>query len=172
MNVRGIAGTYETDQLNGDSGTACAIGVLVMGTGTYVLWMVYCSWRDNRAARFWPGVLGEVVGRDVNRESSEGVSYTEIKVRFEYTVDGQLYTGTNRYVTDYATESPAATQALSKTTAGSAIEVYYDPAKPHIARVEREVGDCNTSLMWGCIALLIIATGGVPLAWSIIQWLD
>jgi hypothetical protein len=121
------------------------VGVVLAGIG----WFTH---RRAQASQAWPMVLGRVAHSGVRRstDSDGGTSYAP-EVRYLYDVGGRafengrlLFGGTVNSGSYRAAEKLAARYA-----AGSVVQVYYNPANPQDAVLERRSGITRFMVLFG-----------------------
>ena len=96
-----------------------------------------------RASQDWPSVTGAVVNSYVEeyRDADQSPSYYA-RVVYQYAVDGELYASQQvsfGIVKSYAGQN-GASKALQAYPVGKEVTVYYDPADPAEAVLERRIG--------------------------------
>lgn len=73
----------------------------------------------------------------------------QIKLRYEYMVEGETFQGTRHFFGSLNTTDSA---LLDQYPAGSVVTVFYDPKKP--GRSTLETGARPALIFWGCVALV------------------
>lgn len=159
-----------------------AIFMLIVGASFPALLIVALVVKllEVRRAKRWPETTGKVVANGVlstRQEADSGrlgetVVKNEPLVEYEYRVDGKTYR--NRRITIGEKTSGHELEAiLARYPHGATVTVYYDPANPQTAVLER---DLFTMQMWagfGCLMLFFI--GGPLLAaffyFNGVEWL-
>lgn len=154
-------------------GVLC-VGVFFLAFGGVGVFLLYRGWQQRKladASKSWPSVPGQVVESHVAAgwsEDSEGDrrrSYTA-EVTYSYQVNGQTFT--SRQVSFGAKAShgkPEPAQAVVNTyAAGRAVTVYFDPANPAEAVLERRAGGLGITFVMGVVFLLIAVCMACPMA--------
>jgi len=113
-----------------------------------------------QASRDWPHVIGKITSANLTEDSrGEGTSY-EAKVQYEYAVNGVHFTGDRIGFTPQSyVRSNRARQVLDMYRVNAAVTVYFDPAKPGQAVLEREAPNMILGLTAGIILLAIAVAG-------------
>lgn len=135
----------------------------LLGLGLFLLgWFQF---RRARASRSWPAVTGRIVDAKVESETSQGDSENPDStsffpaIQYEYQVGAQAYRASRIAFDRKSYPKPQlASQALQAFPAGAEVLVYYDPAKPGDAVLQR-TNSTGTVLMavGGLIVVLGIA---------------
>jgi len=121
------------------------VGLLFVGVPVVVLIVVIRLLRRNQAGRRrlmaippgWHAIEGRVIGSKVEeaaRTNPGDWSFYFPMVLFEYTVEGQRYTGAQGVDRAYQ-EEYRVKKVLAEYPVGNPITVYYDPIKPEDARL-------------------------------------
>ncbi|MCJ7621905.1 MAG: DUF3592 domain-containing protein [Anaerolineaceae bacterium] len=87
----------------------------------------------------WPAVQGRVTAASVEetaRTRVEDDAFFYPNIKFEYTVEGQVYTGSQAVGRPFNVEFKAK-QKLANYPPGTEVTVYYDPTKPDENRLMR-----------------------------------
>jgi hypothetical protein len=109
----------------------------------------------------WPSVTGSVIAASVRQEVTQGdadsgdsVSYTPL-VQYEYQVGAETCQGSRLAFqeTGYASHKKAF-KVVEAFAAGSPVRVYYDPADPRSAVLERKAPGNNFLMVVGAILVL------------------
>lgn len=135
-------------------GVLIAVGVLgLIALG--VLIRTVQAWRKASTSKNWPSTTGTVLSATVaagRTPGRNGVSYYPLVV-YQYTIDGQHYTG-NRLgfgsQVGVGIQSLAA-RGLANYPVGGSVPVYYNPNNPADAVLER-----RASGNWGNVLVLVI----------------
>jgi hypothetical protein len=96
-----------------------------------------------RRSGLWPSTLGEIVRSEVVRTrggaGGSGHSYYEARIEYRYEVAGRAFTGTTIDLggTVHTSAQGHATKRCAAYPAGVRTLVYYDPARPDRACLER-----------------------------------
>jgi hypothetical protein len=121
------------------------VGALLIGIG----WITH---RRAQASQAWPMVLGRVMhaGVRVSTGGESGTSYYP-DVHYAYDVGGRRYVnGRMVFGGHTASNSHNAAQRLAaRYAAGSVVQVYYDPANPQDAVLERRSGITRFFVLFG-----------------------
>lgn len=122
-----------------------------------------------QASRQWPMVLGQVVSsRVTSSSSSEGGTTYEPDIRYAYDVGGRAYSS-NRVVFGGFSGTGNPRDAQKHTTrypAGAVVQVYYNPANPQDATLERRAGQAGFLFAFGG-CFLVIGCGLSVVLWAI-----
>lgn len=141
--------------------------LLFVGLGIFFIYRGVQDRKKSEASQGWPGTMGQVTVSEIRRDvdtDSEGYSsatYTP-EVEYTYEVSGQVFTGKKisfGFKTGYGNRSKAEAR-LANYPEGSQVTVYYDPANPGDAVVERKPSGTSTMMVVG----IIFAVIGVCLA--------
>lgn len=165
------------------TGLLCG-GVFILIFAAAGVFMIVSNLRARKkaeASQSWPTTQGQVTFTNVvekTRTDSDGDTSTSYEpvIKYSYVAAGQEYTsdkvsfgfrqGYNSYGKAY--------RALGSYSAGVPVTVYYDPANPTDAVLERKVGSKMLTLVLGIIFLIISICLGFPLlvynARSFFQW--
>jgi hypothetical protein len=142
-----------------------------MGVGIFLIYRSVQSRKKAEASQGWPSTIGQInesrvshsVYTDTDGDSRD--SYTPY-VEYTYQVAGQTYTGreiTFGFKQGFSNASKAQAM-LAKFPVGAQVNVYYDPADPQQAVLERQAGGYGAGLVLGIIFLVIgacLGCGGV-----------
>jgi hypothetical protein len=112
---------------------------LVFGLLLCVGW--YFLRKKAQASLAWPSTPGQVIASDVNRyRGNDGEWAEEARVVYEYAVGGTPFKG-NRITFGGASSGnrAAARKTVARYSAGANVEVFYDPAQPGSAVLERKM---------------------------------
>jgi hypothetical protein len=121
---------------------------MFVAPGVYLLWRV---WRDVRAltaSKSWPSVSGRVVHtscreRVIKGEDSETTLYEPL-IQYEYQVGGQTHRGSRIALSEEScASSEKAFELLAAFPVGHPVNVFYDPAKPGDAVLQRRENKVN-----------------------------
>ncbi len=109
------------------------IGGVALLAIIFVAISVYISSKKKQTA-VWPATRGRVIGSAVERvRDADGEWSMEPRITYEYTVNGQVFRGT-RVKFGF---TPKAQPTVARYPVGQEVEVFYDPAKPGEAVLER-----------------------------------
>ena len=130
-------------------------------TGVFVGFMAHSFWRAADAQLRYKPTTGTVLSSQVTSSSdSDGTTYG-FGIRYRYTVDGQPFES-DRYAFGAGKSSDdhaRASDLVRRHPAGSQLEVYYDPAKPQEAVVERKVDPTMFFLMLFMQPFVLVGVG-------------
>jgi hypothetical protein len=125
--------------------------------------LVVKQWEVRKAKR-WPSTTGKVIASRIassTKEPGDAASFGERNVtnepyvEYEYHVEGQRFRNTRITIGEKTSEYELEA-ILARYPVGTAVTVYYDPANPQKAVLERDI---FTSTMWlgfGCLMLFFI----------------
>jgi hypothetical protein len=149
------------------SGWIFFIVVVGMFAGVFLL-AVGVKWWEVRQAAKWPSAPGTVVANFVQSmqnqpgELAYNFSDTEVRnipmVEYEFHVGSRKYRG-NRITIGERTSGHELEAILGRYPVGAEVTVYYDPANPEKAVLERDVPGWIWWVAGGCILAIV----GVPL---------
>ena len=133
---------------------------MLIGAG--LLLLGFFQFRKVRASQAWPSVTGRIVAAKVDVTESRGdentadsTSYTPT-VRYEYQVGGQMLQGDRiAFVGRAYADLRSAEKALAAYPLGGAVTVYFDPAKPAKAVLERAAAGGRLLIALGLGVLLL-----------------
>jgi hypothetical protein len=155
----------------------CCIGVFALAFGGGGVFLIYFTRKNQKQAddsQGWPATTGTIIDADVSRsmrEDSDGddhYSYSP-RVRYTYKVIDAEYTGnkiTFGFSQGYGSETKAQ-QALTKYPVGKQVAVYYDPADPASAVLERKAGGSVLGFILGGIFILLGVCMACPIFFTI-----
>ncbi len=132
-----------------------AVAVLLLGIGLY-------SRQKVKASQAWPSTPGRVIGSGVEVSSgNEGGYVYRAVVTYSYQAGGREFHNNRRVFGDTVSSSNhgAAERAAARFVAGSTVPVYYNPANPQDAVLERSSGIAG--LMFGLGALFVVLGCGL-----------
>ena len=115
-------------------------GLLALGAGLAALAWGIRGVQASLASKDWPTVEGTITQSELEKRRKKGgaasnqrrnrFTYTP-RVTYEFTVEGQTYTGTRLSFSDYATSNEVQMQeVLAPYPVGTSVNVHYDPDKP------------------------------------------
>jgi hypothetical protein len=143
----------------------CALAIILIFGGIGVF-LVISSLRNQKKAevsKSWPGTAGTILRTEVKQSQGtadeQGVSQTSYYpfVEYDYFAGGQSYRsdkiafGARR---TYNSQSEAAS-ILSKYPEGGQVQVYYNPANPSEAVLERKPAAGRSGLIVGIVFLVL-----------------
>ena len=134
----------------------------LLGAGMFLLgWFQF---RKVQSSRSWPYTPGRILSAKVdtsitrgNQDEADTTSYLPV-IQYEYVVDNQHYLG-NRiaFVARSYSRRKQAEEAMKAFEAGASVWVFYDPAKPGQAVLERKAsGGTMWMMLGGAIVLLAV----------------
>ncbi len=149
------------------------IGVFVLAFGGGGAYLVYRALQDRKKAAesvSWPSTGGQITEARVERtehtDSDGDSSYSYVPtVRYSYQVGEQVLTGKRigfGFGKGYGRPAKAEA-ALARFAVGSAVTVYYNPADPADAVLERTATGLTAGLIVGVALLLVAACLGCPM---------
>jgi len=137
-------------------------GALILGTafvilGAFMITVGVNNYRDGKATDSWPAtnglVLSSVVKEDSRTVRDNGRTRTETTyepiVRYEYTVDGTVYSGGDITAGGYGGGLDRAYRVTGRYPVGIDTTVYYDPDHPDRAVLEPGADVRNVYLFGG-----------------------
>jgi uncharacterized protein DUF3592 len=145
-------------------GLGC-VGIIILafvGGGAYLIYRTRQSQNQADASQGWSSVTGQVVESDVSHRTTTDAdgamndSYAP-RVRYTYRVNDADYAGDKivfGFMTSYNVDAKAR-EVLTKYPVGQQVTVYYDPANPENAVLERKAGSTMAGMIIG-VALIII----------------
>lgn len=107
--------------------------------GIAIFWMNQHNKKGNAAAAAWPETSGTIITSEVDREYGDDSDATySAGIVYTYEVDGKSYKG-NRiaYASNGYSSAADAQVVCDRFPVGATVPVYYDPAKPNKAVLER-----------------------------------
>ena len=136
-------------------------GLFAFVLGALLLWLGWRGQQKMKASMAWPYVLGKVVAASVRQVVERGDAQTrDITnyvpfVQYEYQVGGQNYQGNRLAFQEKGYNShKKAFKLVAAYPAGNPVSVYYDPANPQNAVLERKAHGNNILLVVGGILVL------------------
>jgi len=137
-------------------------GVVLLAVAALLIGIGWFSRQKVKASRAWPSTPGRVTGSGVEESSaSEGGTVYRAVVHYSYAVGGREYQNNRRVFGDTVSSSNrgAAERTAARFVAGSSVPVYYNPANPQDAVLERTSGVAG--LMFGLGALFLLLGCGL-----------
>lgn len=149
-----------------------AIGALLLACGLIALAAGVVGYSATRRMAGWPSAPGRVVLSETYTGEFRGraLRYAPaVRVAYEYTVDSQAFTGERVGQGPVPLEAASAEsqRLLRDYPAGAAVTVYYDPADPASAVLERDP-PAGTFAAAGWLFVLGLAVLG--LRWLLRRW--
>ncbi len=131
------------------------LGILACFSMGTVLFAIRVRRRCN-ASKHWPSTRGIIVSstrtRDPNYDSATSPVIYGAEICYEYSIEGQPFTGSRVTFGDYSASWPAhARGILIRYPVGREVLVYYDPKIPSFAVLERELGGNWILVTAGCL---------------------
>jgi hypothetical protein len=138
--------------------------------GTLITSLIACvflaiaawAFRSVRARRLWPVAPGAVTGGAIRQRTSgvgddESVTFVPV-VEYRYQIGAVAYTGSGIGFGEIGYGSRGrAEKVLARYPVGSAIDVYYNPAKPAQTFLEAGGGAIAWSMLAVGVAILMVA---------------
>lgn len=155
--------------------------LLFGGIGAFLLFKAYKTRQQADDSQGWSGVQGQVTDARVDRttrtDSDGDIQYSySPNVSYTYQVGGNTYYGdklTFGFQQSFSSEAKAQA-ALQRFPVGGNVTVYYNPANPNEAVLERSAGGFGVSLVIGIVFVLIAlctaCVGLLALVLSIAGW--
>jgi hypothetical protein len=113
-----------------------------------------------RASSDWPSVQGQITSGRIQTTQRDGKNEYMPTVRYSFTVEGRGYSGSRITASDeYQKNRGSAQDILARYPVGGQVEVFYNPADPGVAVLEKG--------MPGNVKVLLV-TGGLCLAFSVL----
>jgi hypothetical protein len=137
-------------------------GVILLAVAALLIGIGWFSRQKVKASQAWPSTPGRIVGSGVEVSSgSEGGNVYRAVVTYRYQVGGQVFQNNRRVFGDTVSSSNrgAAERTAARFVAGSSVPVYYNPANPQDAVLERKSGVAG--LMFGLGALFVVLGCGL-----------
>jgi hypothetical protein len=150
-----------------------------IGAGIFLIYRSVQNRKRAEASQGWPSTVGQINESRVahsthtDSEGDSSDSYTPY-VTYTYQVAGQAYTGkdiTFGFKQGYSNASKAQA-VVGKYPLDAQVSVYYDPADPQKAVLERQAGGFGVGLALGIIFLVISACLGCGGVFALVSaWL-
>jgi len=124
--------------------------------------------RKVRASGSWPFTPGRIISSKIDRSVTRGgqdeadsVSFTPL-IQYEYVVDNQRYVGDRiGFIGKSYSRQKQAEEALQSFPVGASVWVFYDPAKPGKAVLERKATGGTILIVLGSAILLLAIAAAV-----------
>lgn len=131
-----------------------SIGMLIFGSiGTYMLWMIVQSWQS----RSWKESAGRIIGCRMERVRQRAGWGARTYVTYEYVVDATTLRASQiRFGDGLNINIGDAKRDAERYPTGKSVAVYYDPAKPQRATLERKAA--FLAYLFFALALCAVAT--------------
>jgi len=129
----------------------------LVGIGLLAWWLI--SRRRAAASQAWPAAQGQITAASMHsytRSDNDGndTTYYEPKIEYTYAVGGQTLTGKRVAFGAAATTNRAkAEQTVGRYTPGAPVAIYYNPARPQDAVLERSASNMTGALLAGIMML-------------------
>jgi len=135
----------------------------LLGAGLF--FFGWYQFRKVRASRSWPYTPGRILAATVQSETTRGQQDEADRtsfyptIQYEYYVDSQRYVGSRiAFAVRSYSRRKAAEEALKAYQLGASVWVFFDPAKPAEAVLERKSpGGVLLMVVGGAIVLMGIA---------------
>jgi hypothetical protein len=135
--------------------TLLAVAALFIGIGWF-------SRQKVKASQAWPSAPGRVLASGVEVSSgSEGGNVYRAQVTYSYQAGGRDFQNNRRVFGDSVSSNDrgAAERTAARFVAGSSVPVFYNPANPQDAVLERKSGVAG--LMFGLAAVFLLLGCGL-----------
>lgn len=136
-------------------------GLFAFVLGALLLWLGWRGQQKVKASMSWPYVLGKVVAASVRQVVERGDADTRDTthyvpfVQYEYQVGGQNYQGNRLAFQEKGYNShKKAFNLVAAFPVGGPVSVFFDPANPQNAVLERKAHGNNVLLVVGGILVL------------------
>jgi hypothetical protein len=157
------------------------VGIFVLAFGGAGVFLIYRTRKNKQqadASQSWPSAVGQVIeaevqhGTSTDSEGDRNDSYTP-HIRYIYQINGADYSGDKisfGFVIGYGSESKARA-ILMKYPVGQQVTVFYDPADPGKAVLERKAGGSTVGIILGIVFLAVAfciacpAMIAIPMGW-------
>jgi len=138
------------------------VAAILIGIGLYMRMRA-------RASRQWPMVLGQVILSTIaSSSSSEGGTTYSPSIHYAYDIGGRAYNNSRVAFGGFtSTSNPRDAQKhTARYPAGAVVQVYYNPANPQDATLERRAGSSTFLIIFGGF-FLVIGCGLSGALWAI-----
>lgn len=116
---------------------ARVVGVALVGIGGWFVHQNRSSREMLQRSQYWPSVKGEVLQSHVKRHGGKNTTY-EARITYRYQVAGRDFTSQSVTIGNQLQAGRKRAQArCDRYPVGSTPEVFYDPADPKSACLER-----------------------------------
>jgi hypothetical protein len=124
---------------------------IVLGCGAFAIWLV--QRRQAKATMLWPAVAGMVrESKVVFEQDAEGRRSPTASVTYSYAVNGAPFFGNRVRIGGGGNYQ----QLLNRYKAGMPVQVFYDPANPVSAVLER---GASTLWIWPVVGIIAMVVG-------------
>ncbi|HYL73423.1 MAG TPA: DUF3592 domain-containing protein [Bryobacteraceae bacterium] len=115
------------------------MGAVFILVGLLLLGVWFMLRKKAQASLQWPSSRGRVISSDINRrQDNDGDWIEEARVVYEYMVGGASLQG--HRIAFGGSGAGGARKSVERYPTGANVDVYYDPAKPASAVLERSAG--------------------------------
>ena len=145
-------------------GLVC-MGVILLGFGGIGAFLLYRGWQQNKladASKNWPAANGQITISKIHEgwsEDSDGDRFRSYQadVQFVYQVNGQTLNGSQiAFGVKSSDRNPKNAQvAVNNYPVGKNVPVYYNPANPGEAVLERRAGGLGVTFEMGIVFLVV-----------------
>jgi len=136
------------------------VSLLIFGVGIFIIHTIRKGARQLDASQGWSATTGRITEAYVHRNLGVGYKHL-VHVSYEYQLLGQSYAGAKvafGVAKSYQFRSQAE-NALACYPLDSQVTVYYDPANPAEAVLERKVGDTSKTPFVKSLGVIAIFLG-------------
>lgn len=139
-----------------------AVGFFSLCVAIFLVALIVKAWEVQRA-KSWPKAVGRIVqseaGLDLVQRDQSSMPTNErvARIKYEYTVKGQVRTGTRISFAERMSEEDV-DEALARYPAGKTVDVFYDPKKLNEAVLERDIPD---GIGFGCLVAFLMGVAAV-----------
>ena len=141
-----------------DAAVVLALSGIMGLLGAVFLFLGMRSVNAARASRAWPSVRGKVTSSQLMRGGSRSRPFYSAHVAYTFDVNGQSYSGDKVSFGNPRSNSSGKQQAIvDRYREGQEVEVFYNPAQPREAVLERRTSSSNTLFLILGPFLLILA---------------
>jgi hypothetical protein len=142
-------------------------GLISLSCGVLILWAAWRTVQAVKASKSWPSVPGRIIGASCREDvtggttsdsaDSETIWYTPF-VQYEYQVGNQTYRGNRIAFSEERKGSlKVASKVLEAFPVGNPVTVFYDPAKPRDAVLQRR--EPGHRIFLAIMGLALVALG-------------
>jgi hypothetical protein len=124
------------------------------------------------ASSKWPHVKGEILTAKLEEEADDsgegGPKVFRAAVTYRYTVDGKAFEGDRIDLNDLATSNPAPAQdALRAFSAGSSVDVFYEPKEPSRSVLRPGISGASAILPSVGVVLVVLGLSMFGIVWKV-----